>query len=335
MEHLTRSVSIRFMLPLLLLCLMPHHSICQEVQPKSSTSPELIPGDTNDDMDDPSELSLDAARKSVDAGKTLAWQVIEYSAKSARVTSRVAAMAAMGTMGNDPRVEKLVLTACEDTDREVRAAAVIAMGNTRDRTLIPRLRQALDDSAPEVSFNAAVALWIQGDRSGENVLYGVLKGEKKSGPGAVEKAKRDMQNPSTLARLGAEQGAYALLGPLGIGLDVAKALRKSSNSNPARVLAANLLVQSPTQNTKEQLIAALLDHDPFVRSAAARSLNAFHGDDVNQALITAFGDSKPAVRAMAAASYLLVNTPSRRSTVPRLHRRSRSSTPKQAPAQKP
>jgi hypothetical protein len=41
----------------------------------------------------------------------------------------------------------------------------------QEDSCIPKLRQALDDDAPEVSFTAARILWEMGDTSGRIVPY--------------------------------------------------------------------------------------------------------------------------------------------------------------------
>ena len=125
----------------------------------------------------------------------------------------------------------------------------------------------------------------------------------------MHEANKDLHDPSALAKIGAEQGAYALLGPFGIGLSAARLMMKSNSGNSARLLTVNLLAQDHSDATKEEFIAALSDKDYFVRAASARSLGEFHGKDVTDAIATAFGDSKPSVRLMAAASYIRSSQP--------------------------
>lgn len=184
-----------------------------------------------------------------------------------------------------------------------------------DKNMIPVLRQALDDPAPEVNFAAAVSLWKMHDLSGINVLYGVLTGERKASDTLVKsemhEANKDMHDPATLAKIGAKQGAYALLGPFGIGLDAARLMMKSNNANSARVLTVTLLSDDHSEETKKGFIAALGDKNYFVRAASARALGKFHGKDVTDALLAAFDDNKPSVRYMAAASYIRSSQPAR------------------------
>lgn len=297
----------------------------QETTQPSANTPAAAPplAGADESTDEPQNLAIAPTRKSVEIGKKLAWKTIDASATSKKPESRIAALAALGTLGSFPHAEDLLKHGIKDPERPVRVAAIVAVGTTGDRNLVPYVREALDDTAPEVVFAAAVALWNLGDRTGENALLGVLTGERKSSPGLIDQqvlqARHDLQNPSTLALIGAEQGAYALLGPFGIGLDVVKLLHNSAGGNTARILAAKLLAEDQTRNARAEFLVALHDRDPYVRAAVARALGGFRGKEISDALLETFADSKPTVRSMAAASYLRVNSPGKRSPFRRSH----------------
>jgi hypothetical protein len=280
---------------------------------KQSQSDPAQTGDTGivgeDSADEPDVPVSPTIAKS--HGVDGAWELIEAEVKNSKPQLRIDALTAIGTMGGYNRADEMVQVAITDGDRDVRLAAAVAMGTMKDRKLIPTLRLALDDKAPEVAYAAAVALWKLHDRSGEPILYGVLVGERKAAPGFIgaemHQANKDLHSPSTLAVLGAEQGAYALLGPFGIGLDAAKLTMKGNGANSARVLTANLLADDKTVTSKREFLIALHDKNYFVRSASARALGNFRGKNVSDALLDAFTDKKPTVRLMAAASYIRVN----------------------------
>ena len=269
-----------------------------------------IVGDSSaEEPDEPLAPVTEEAKKR--SGPENAWAMIDAAVKHTKPQLRIDALTAVGTLGGFARAEEMAKAAIGDSDRDVRLAAAVAMGTMKDRRLIPSLRSALDDKAPEVSYAAAISLWKMHDRSGEAILYGVLAGERKAAPGFIDaemhQANKDLHSPSTLALLGAEQGAYALLGPFGIGLDAAKMMMKGSSANSARVLTANLLADDQTSTTKRQFLEALRDKNYFVRSASARALGNYRGSDVATALLQAFPDKKPSVRLMAAASYIRVS----------------------------
>jgi HEAT repeats len=280
-------------------------------QVSSPQAPQL-PSEA-EEPDEPATPVPEKIKTDPQAAVKLAWQMLRSAVSSPKAQTRVAGVNALGTLKNFSEPRTLLDKAIQDPDRDVRLAAVAAMENMHDPRFIPALRLALEDHTPEVSFASAVALWRMHDRSGENILYSVLGGEEKASSGflssGLHEANKDLHNPSTLAMLGAEQGAYAMLGPFGIGLDAYKVMHKGNTANSARVLAANLLADSPNRQAKHQFIDALHDKDYFVRGASARALGGFQGQDVTAALLEAFGDQKPVVRFIAAASYIRVSAP--------------------------
>lgn len=237
------------------------------------------------------------------------WQILETGLKSEKSQDRISAVTALGTMYRSKRAADDIQLALTDHERDVRLAAVEAAGTMDTPLLIPALRKSLDDTAPDVSFAASEVLWKMGDHSGEDILIDVLNGERKSAPGffksELHTANKDLHSPKTLAIIGAEQGAYALMGPFGIGLDAARLMMKSgNNANSARVAAVILLSSDKTHSTNLDLLVAIKDKDYFVRAAAARGLANFHNPETLNALLTAFDDAKPLVRYMAAAGYI-------------------------------
>ena len=125
----------------------------------------------------------------------------------------------------------------------------------------------------------------------------------------MHQADQDLHTPSKLAEIGAEQGAYALLGPVGFGVDAFRMTRKGSNGISPQVLTATLLAEDNSKATMQRFLDALEDRDYVVRAAAARALGDYRDKQVLDALQAAFGDPKPAVRLMAAASYIRASRP--------------------------
>jgi HEAT repeat protein len=240
--------------------------------------------------------------------------------------TRIDAIAALGTLGDFPLAQDSLRAAFQDQDRYIRLAAVAAMGSSKKTAFVPDLKRALDDSAPEVSFTAAVGLWKMNDRSGEDILNAVLAGDRKATRGLVtaekHEASQDLHSPSKLAAIGAEQGAYALLGPFGFGLTALRRGKGQGGIEP-RVVAATLLEEDKSTAARKTLLDTLDDPDPAVRAAAARALGDYHSREVTDALSEAFYDLKPAVRFMAAAAYIRAVHPEAESH----EARARKSTP--------
>jgi HEAT repeat protein len=285
----------------------------QQAAPPSQT-PANATAAEGDEPDAPVSQAVKVDKDNPQAEANAAWDMLKTALSDTKTQARPArldAVTALGTLSDFASAQKLLRDAAADPDRYLRLAAVVAMGTSKAELFIPDLRVALEDTAPEVSFAAAVSLWKMHDHTGENILYGVLAGDRKVKQGVVgsglHDADQDLHSPSKLAEIGAEQGAYALLGPVGFGVDAFRMTRKGNNGNSARVLTATLLTEDSSEATRQQFVDALQDHDYRVRAAAARALGDYRGKDVTDALQGAFTDPKPAVRLIAAASYLRAN----------------------------
>jgi len=285
-------------------------------QTRQAATPDQPPADTSAESGEEPDVPVAQANKDGADPETTAWDMLKTALSDSSTKARPArldAATALGSLSDFEPAQKLLRDAAANTDRYLRLAAVAAMGTSKAEIFIPDLRKALEDSAPEVSFAAAVSLWKMHDHTGENVLYGVLAGDRKVKQGVVgsgmHDADQDLHSPSKLAEIGAEQGAYALLGPVGFGVDAFRATRKGGNGNSARVLTATLLAEDSSKATMQQFLDALEDHDYRVRAAAARELGDYQGKQVTGALQGAFTDPKPAVRLMAAASYIRASHP--------------------------
>lgn len=294
-------------------CLVGALSLAQTQQGAHSPDP------TTGNRQEPDAAEVQPAKadeSSVKVGPDTAWNMLSVAVAntdSKAQQARIDAIIAVGTLGDFEPAQKWLHDAGRDPDRYLRLAAVEAMGASKKELFIPDLKTALEDSAPEVSFSAAVGLWKMHDHSGESVLSGVLAGDRKVKQGAIgsgmHQAHQDLHNPSKLATIGAEQGAYALLGPVGFGVDAYKMTRGGSNGNNARVLSATLLAEDTSKGTMEEFVEALIDKNYLVRAAAARALGEYRDTEATTALQDALSDPKPVVRFMAAAAYIRASSP--------------------------
>jgi HEAT repeat protein len=239
--------------------------------------------------------------------------MMQSTSQASKPQEHVSLLVALGTLGGYKQAEEMITSAMKDHDVDIRLAAVASAGTTEDRNLIPPLRIAMEDQAPEVVVTAAASLWKMGDRTGVDVLQGVLTGEMKAKSNFLKSGlhtmNRDLHDPSTLATIGAEEGGSMLFGPFGIALAAVKFAHPGPSANSARVIAAGLLADDASESNKKALIQTLHDKDPFVRQASARALAKFHSKDTTDALLDAMDDPKPSVRFMAAASYIRVASP--------------------------
>jgi HEAT repeat protein len=281
----------------------------QTASPAKATPSDAVPA-SDEEPDAPVTKPAASAAPTVESQTNAAWDMLNTAQSDTDTKAeqaRIDAIIALGTLGDFPRAVGWLSDAQKDPDRYVRLAAVTAMGSSKKTAFLPTLKQALGDVAPEVSFAAAVGLWRMNDKSGANVLDAVVAGDRKANRGLVSsekhEANQDLHSRSKLATIGAEQGAYALLGPFGFGLSALRARNGKNGINP-RVVAATLLAEDTSTATVKIFVDAMDDADPLVRAAAAKALGDYHSKEVMDALSDGFYDIKPSVRFMAAASYI-------------------------------
>lgn len=236
-----------------------------------------------------------------------AWKILTDAATDVKRTqTRLQALTALGLL-RSPRSAKLIADAMTDPGLDVRTAAALAAGLSRDRTLEPNLRSLLDDKEPQVAFTAAMTLSKMGDHSGDDILVAVVDGERSAGPtmvhGAEHRIDNDLHNPSMLAQLGAMQGAAMLLGPFGVGITAFEFIHQSGG-DLARVSAIEQIAKERTEPVHKKLLAALSDKDAAVRAASAQALGDYHDNATSMAIYPLFADKKDPVRLIAAAAYL-------------------------------
>jgi outer membrane lipoprotein-sorting protein len=240
---------------------------------------------------------------------TQAWAMLTNAATDAKhIQTRIQALAALGMMSGS-RSERMLADAMTDTNLDVRTAAALAAGQSKDRNLTTNLRVLLDDKEPQVAFTAATTLWKMDDRSGEDILMAVVDGERRAGATLINGTEHDISNelhdPTAMAKLGALQGASMLLGPFGFGITAFEYIRKNGGDS-ARVSAIELIGQEKTEPIHKDLLAALTDKDPTVRAAAAKSLVDYRDRETSMAIYKLLGDPKQPVRLTAAAAYLRI-----------------------------
>jgi len=250
--------------------------------------------------------ALPATATAEDRSRT-AWKLLTDALGDAKhPQTRIQALAALSLMSS-PRSEKMIADATTDADLDVRTAAALAAGQTKDRNLTTPLRNLLDDKEPQVVFTAALTLWKMGDKSGEDILMAVVDGERSASAtmvhGTEHKINKDLHNPAMLARLGAMQGASMLLGPFGFGITAFEFIHQSGG-DLARVSAIEQISQERTEPIHKELVAALGDKDLTVRAAAAKALVDYHDKATSMAVYALLADPKQPVRLTAAAAYL-------------------------------
>ncbi len=237
----------------------------------------------------------------------LAWKMLaDAMADAKHPQTRIQALAALELLRNSTS-EKMIADAMADADLDVRTAAVLAAGQSKNRNLTTGVRNLLDDKEPQVAFTAAMTLWKMGDRSGEDILMSVVDGERSAGPtmmkGARHKISKDLHDPVMLARVGAMQGAAMMLGPFGYGITAYEYVRQNGG-DLSRASAIEQISQEKTAPIHNELMAALKDRDQTVRAASAKAMAGYHDNATSMAVYALLADPKQPVRLTAAAAYL-------------------------------
>jgi HEAT repeat protein len=234
-----------------------------------------------------------------------AWKILADGSTETNANKRKLALSAMAIAGTNPRAVTMAALLLKDREVDVRQTAAAVLGEMKGRAAIPKLVEALDDEAPEVSFTAARSLWNLGDRRGKGVLLAVLSGERGVSAGlmkgTVRDAKKRLRDPAGLAMLGVKEGAGMFLGPAAMGITVFEELRKDGSA-AARALSAEALAKDTDPATIKVLEEALDDKNWLVRAAVVKALAMRGSRAAIPKLEALLEDKQEAVRYIAAAA---------------------------------
>lgn len=234
--------------------------------------------------------------------------MLTQSAASDKTRDRSDALSALTIVGRRPKAIALMETGLTDKEVNIRVLAATSLGSIRARSAIPKLIDAVDDPAPQVSFAAVQALWRMGDRSTREILYEILTGERKTKPGVIKGkmsgAMARMHDPKSLALLGINQASGVFLGPFSMGISFIEEYAKN-NSAPVQALCAQMLAADDSPDTVRELRDALGDKNWAVRASAARALARLgHPAVIPQLKDMMANDKEQAARLAAAAAII-------------------------------
>jgi HEAT repeat protein len=241
-----------------------------------------------------------------------AWDILNRGLHEKNPARRVQAVTSMGIMRPQPKSVAIVESAFEDLDYSVRQAACLALGQMKSRQSIPKLKDALNDKAPEVVFAAARVLYDMGDPTGRQVLVAVLLGDQADSSGffssSIHDMKSQMHDTKGLVLLGVREGAGAFLGPASYGIPVAEGLLKDANAS-GKTVAASLLANDKNPESLKAIEQALGDKNWTVRAVAARTLARADCIDSFDAIARMLDDKKEEVQYSAAAAVIRLKQP--------------------------
>jgi HEAT repeat protein len=243
-------------------------------------------------------FSQDATRTTTPADSS-AWDALRSGVDDKDAQHRITAIAAIGTIGDNPEAVKLVVRGLQDKDSEVRQTAAATLGAMGAQDAIPNLQAALDDN-PEVSFTAAKALWDLGDSTSQDIIETVFTGERKDKPGMIHggmrEAKQKMHNPGEMTYMGVKEASGVVA--------IHEAMKESKNDAgaPGRAAAAAILGKDSDPYALVLLEWGLADKNWAVRVAVAKALGERGNQQTIAKLSPLLADEHHSVRYMAAAS---------------------------------
>ena len=221
---------------------------------------------------------------------------------------RKQAVAALGLIGpREPYVSQ-INNAISDKDIYVRLAAVASLVDLKDKGTADLLDKALRDTAPEVSFAAAKALFGLNDPRGRTALMAILEREAKTQSSFLTAEKRDtlrlVHIPKGMMMFAIKNGiGFAPVPGLGAGVSSMQEIM-ADNGVSGRATTAMLLANDPSSQVLDALKEALSDKDASVRAAVAHAIALRNDPALMPQLLPLFDDGKEAVRWRAAAGYL-------------------------------
>lgn len=284
------------------------------ISPTTTQDPDaqiVTTSDTN--LDDRPQPAVHDSKATPGQKLADSWSMLTFATQSHNADTRIQALAALGTLGSTARSSNLIVTAMADPDLDVRTAAILAAVETKNRNLTTNIRNLLNDKEPQVAFTAATTLWKLNDRSGEDILVAVINGDRSANPtlmnGTMHDMNKRLHHPADLAKMGAMQGIYMMIGPFGFGLTALQYMHKNGG-DLARVSAIQQISEENTAPVRKILTSALSEKDPAVRAAAAKALGSEHDKELATPLYALLDDPRQPVRLTAAAACINVLQPS-------------------------
>ena len=209
------------------------------------------------------------------------------------------------------QVADLLASLAKDKDVLVRQAALESLVDLGDRARYPLIKEALQDSVPEVTYAAARALWKVGDPAGAELLEDIYAEEAKAksnfAKSELRNVMRKLKTPQSAILFVAQKGMIFVPVPgLGAGVSAVSQML-TDESFSARATSLILLCQDPKKQVAgcaSMLDRAFVDDDWSVRAAGVQLVAGSRDPVMGGKLAGLFGDKSEKVRYRAAAAYL-------------------------------
>lgn len=222
---------------------------------------------------------------------------------------KVQAIQSAGLIGQNETLRKRLETMLDDSNVDVRVAAINTLTDLKSTASIPALKQRLnEDKAPEVAFAAAKALYALHDPAGKEGLYDVYTKKRKASSDMLHSKTRSVLNNlhsfSSASTFIVSQGiGYVPVPGVGEGFSAVTGLLSDPELSP-RAVSLLLLAHEKSDWSSELLKNALADDEWSVRAAAAQMIAYGARADLRDDLVPLFSDKTAKVRFRAAGAYL-------------------------------
>jgi HEAT repeat protein len=254
-------------------------------------------------------LGMPAGGQTVRANVKSAQDVLKTGLEAKDPDERVQAIQASGLIGLNDALRNQLEGFLQDSNVDVRIAAVNTLSDLKSTRSIPALKKTMDeDKTPEVTFAAAKALYVMHDPAGRTALYDVYaKKEKATSDALHTDARKFFNNFHSLQSTGmfiVSTGlGYAPVPGVGAGFSAISGLLSDPNLSP-RATALLLLGRDKTPWTAKLIKNGLEDNDWSVRASAAQLIAYGARRDLAPGLVPLFSDKNSKVRFRAAGAYL-------------------------------
>lgn len=246
--------------------------------------------------DDPPAQGAQAANWQHDA-----WAMLDAGVTDTSKDRRVKALAALALVGADPKAVQEAEAALADKQPEVRAAAARALGEMHSTGSIPKLVTASHEKELLVAVSASSALLALKEKTGYDVFYTVLTGERK-GEGMIAQQAKDFKDPKKATQFAFEEG-IGFVPFAGAGFEAIRMLTKKDPS-PVRAAAAAALADDPDPDCGKALATAINDDNWIVRMAVVKAIAKRGDPSLVPVVAGAMSDKRDEVRLTAAATVL-------------------------------
>ena len=247
-------------------------------------------------------LSVGCAFLRAEEVHTRAWTILHTGIEMKSSEKRAQAVLALGLIPGNPKAVELAEHALQDSEPEVRRAAVAALGEMNSETSLPKIKALFEDpknSDMKTVIAIAAVLKQFNDPLGYRIYGEIVSGQRKCG--SLLDGIKDKKALETMA---IEEGlTFVPFASYGVGAYKYFKRNNTANAN-VHATAAAALETDADPSGEALLVDASLDGKEVVRVAALRALAKRGNPAVIEQIAPAMYSQKPRVRYTAAAALI-------------------------------